>query len=345
MSSLSRLHYRPAIALLITLGVIVLAACSGGGNQPSSSGGGNQPSSSGATSAALAKVSVAIPIPIAAYLLPMYAQEKGLFAKYGIDADVKVIPPPGVMSLMVAGREDFGIFSGPTVENAAIQGSDLVWISTYISEPLVSLMARPQITDIAALKGKTIAITTPGSLSEFMTRRLLRENGLDPDRDVQIRVVAGQSASRNALIAGQVDAVILGSPDDALAAQNGMKVLKDLRGGAYTWPFAGMMTRKSYAEANPEVTTNFLRAMNEAVDSWRSDPEGVQELIIRTSKVDAATAKQAYDEVSAAFNSSNIPDAKASAVALDELKTRDPKAANVRPEDVVLPTYAQQAGR
>ena len=105
------------------------------------------------------------------------------------------------------------------------------------------------------------------------------------------------------------------------------------------------MTRKSYAEANPEVTTNFLRAMNEAVDSWRSDPEGVQELIIRTSKVDAATAKQAYDEVSAAFNSSNIPDAKASAVALDELKTRDPKAANVRPEDVVLPTYAQQAGR
>ena len=51
------------------------------------------------------------------------------------------------------------------------------------------LMVRPDIKRAEDLKGKTIGVTTFGSLGDFLVRHLARLRGLNPDKDFALRQI------------------------------------------------------------------------------------------------------------------------------------------------------------
>src|ERR1700716_3349102 len=67
------------------------------------------------------------------------------------------------------------------------------------------------IKTIADLKGKTMSINTYGSGIYGPAAILLRQNGVDPDKDVKW-VEAGFSLSKDALRSGRVDSAVMNQP-------------------------------------------------------------------------------------------------------------------------------------
>lgn len=92
---------------------------------------------------------------------------------------------------VASGRADFSIGSVSPVINVALQGGPLKVINAFAFEDATHrvgtvIVVRKDINDYKALKGKILATHRLGSLSDITARILLRQNGLEPDKDVTI---------------------------------------------------------------------------------------------------------------------------------------------------------------
>ncbi|HZC30491.1 MAG TPA: ABC transporter substrate-binding protein [Gaiellaceae bacterium] len=116
---------------------------------------------------------------------------------------------------LLAGRVDLAA-TCPDVFIA--RGAPVRIASGLVDRPPAWIVARPEVADLADLRGRRIATTAPaGSVSIFL-RGLLRECGLGRE-DYREVVVGTTPAQSEALMAGRVDAAMLTVPfDEPLAA-------------------------------------------------------------------------------------------------------------------------------
>ena len=66
--------------------------------------------------------------------------------------------------------------------------------------------------EVKDLKGTKLGMTRAGSGTDLSLRALLKDAGLEPDRDVAIIAVGGVSSATAALKAGQIDGYMGGEP-------------------------------------------------------------------------------------------------------------------------------------
>src|SRR6266511_4353215 len=108
------------------------------------------------------------------------AEEKGLFKKHGIDAEVIIIGGGAarVVSSLISGEIQLSVGGGDAVIRADLRGADGVLVASPMKTGLQRLMVRPEIKTPADLKGKTIAITRFGSASHWVLQLFLRKWGM-----------------------------------------------------------------------------------------------------------------------------------------------------------------------
>jgi NitT/TauT family transport system substrate-binding protein len=155
------------------------------------------------------------------------ATKLGWFAKAGIKVDL--IPLPGSTDCVkfVATRDV--LFSVPSIEPLAIirtQGVKMKNFYTAYQGNIygVAVPVDSAIKTLADLKGKKIGVTSMASGAVVVTRALLSQQGLDPNRDAAI-VVVGEAAQAAALArTNQVDALSLYDTQFALVDNAGVKL-------------------------------------------------------------------------------------------------------------------------
>src|SRR5436305_1904583 len=110
------------------------------------------------------------------------AQRKNFFVREGIN--LVVVPIPGGTDRIVAaldkGEIDAGKNATPYLIQAVLKGSDAVAIMSQTSNPVYSLIVKPEIKSFADLKGKVVGLSTPGDTITLATVRLLRLKGIKP---------------------------------------------------------------------------------------------------------------------------------------------------------------------
>src|SRR5262249_31312922 len=112
--------------------------------------------------------------------------------------------------------------------------------------------------------GKRIAIGTFGAAADIALRVVLRQDGLDPERDV-IRLQMGGGDSRfAALVGGTVDATVLNFPFNLQAEKLGFNVLLWL-GERLEMPLSGVGVRDETIQKNPGQVFGMIRAIYRAV--------------------------------------------------------------------------------
>ena len=116
-----------------------------------------------------------IPFPV------VVARENKFFEHLGLDVELINIPPTLAVTALVSGDLQYVIFAGTTL-NAAVRGLPVKLVMVYNDRPLFSLMSRPEIRSIKELKGKVLGIASLTSGESFLSRRLLKEAGVDPER-------------------------------------------------------------------------------------------------------------------------------------------------------------------
>jgi len=159
-----------------------------------------------------------IPFPL------IVAKENRLFEQAGFDVEMINIPPTIAVTALVSGDIQYVIFAGTTL-NAAVRGLPVKLVMVYNDRPLFSLMSRPEIRSIKELKGKVLGVATLTSGESFLSRRLLKDAGIDADKEMTLRVIGNTPDRLQALRAGAVDATTLTLPADILAERLGLRRL------------------------------------------------------------------------------------------------------------------------
>src|SRR6266508_2346182 len=111
------------------------------------------------------------------------AEEKGLFKKHGIDAEVIIIGGGAarVVSALLSGEIQFSVGGGDAVIRAALRGADTVLAFSPMNRGLQRLISRPEIRTPAELKGKRVAITRFGSAGHWAFQLFVKKWGMRPE--------------------------------------------------------------------------------------------------------------------------------------------------------------------
>src|SRR6478672_9319263 len=147
-----------------------------------------------------------------ARVCPLWApRERGLFAKYGIDAETLFVRgAPTLVAAMASNEIEVGYTGGTAVIGASAGGSDLKVLSALTNRVTYDLVVRPNIKTPEDLRGKKFGVQAIGGTVWMGAILALEHLGLDPDRDkIAILAVGDQNILSQALEAGTIDATVL----------------------------------------------------------------------------------------------------------------------------------------
>ena len=135
------------------------------------------------------------------------AQQKGFFAKNGIEVEIIEPADPSMPpKLVAAGKSDLAVGYQPQLYLDVDQGLPLVRIATLIATPLNSIVALKEsnIKTLADFKGKKIGYSVSG-FEEVLLGTMLKSAGVNPNEVEKINVNWSLSP---ALMSKQVDGVV-----------------------------------------------------------------------------------------------------------------------------------------
>lgn len=187
----------------------------------------------------------------------LVAQDKGYFKEVGID-NVEIVTVEDPLPALIGGSVDFALYdTDTTIAAAAKSNTPVRYLSVYLGGEANILGVREGINSAEDLKGKTITGGQFGSRNDFLIRKLLTDNGINPDTDVNLVSTGGQSNERlQSIIAGTVDGASLQLRHRTLLEDEGGKFLFQELGRAPQNGWAG----GQILTESPETAAAFLTA-------------------------------------------------------------------------------------
>src|SRR3954463_9282313 len=164
--------------------------------------------------------------------LPVWvAQDRGLFAREGLEVNFERTPSSGALfKNMMAGRYQIGSAAMDNVvayvegqAEMTIEGFDIVSF-LGVHSGLVSLVTRPEIKGFPDMKGKVVAVDSPASGYALVLYRILDQKGLARERDYKILAVGGPGERLDAMRQNRAAIALISPPQDLEARRLGFNV-------------------------------------------------------------------------------------------------------------------------
>jgi NitT/TauT family transport system substrate-binding protein len=300
---------RIVIARVLCAGVVATLAW--GGPQP-------LPNAQAAESP---KVTIAVAVDVLSFAALWVAQETGLFQKHGVDATVTLMEGGGpAVQALVAGSVQFSVTDSSAVALTHAKGvTDPINVETPANRLTLDTVVRKAVVDrlhlsrqmpiadrMRALKGLTIAITSPGAASDVFARYYLRRVGLDPSTAAKFVAVGGVPAMLATMTKGQTDAFLLSPPAGEIAESEGVGqvIISAVSGDVpelSNFAYEGVITTQSYARAHPDVVRAVATAIAEGGNLMHDDPAAAEAALEKHfSKVKPEILKVAVRDITPA---------------------------------------------
>lgn len=196
---------------------------------------------------------------ISGYNVPLWvAHEAALFKKHGLVEELILIGGGSTnIQVVLANEIRFANVSGSAPIQAKLQGGDVVIIASSYNYIPYSFVVHKDIRSPAELKGKRIAITRLGGITEVAALLAFEKLGLGP-KDMTF-VQAGPDSQRiPAVQSGAAAATIIAPPGLFAATSLGLKVLADLGDLGVKYPTSTMVCTRSYLVQNRSAVKKFL---------------------------------------------------------------------------------------
>jgi NitT/TauT family transport system substrate-binding protein len=300
-----------------------------------------------AGAAPLTKIRVGYPSPSASMYPLFVTKEAKLFEKHGLDAELVYVQGVQMVQVHTAGQLDFTTTSGIVTLQSSVGGSDLILLANSIDRHLMKVMGHPSLSGPADLKGKSIAVTRFGSLTDLALRPVLDKWKLDPNRDVSLVQIGRLSDIVPAIQQKRVAAGMLSFPTTFHAEKLGLKTLYDLSESDLEVPTTTVAVSRAYANKNRDVVLRFLRAYLEGTHQLLTNREmGIRALRRYGGVEDTELLAATYDLFTQKYIK-KVPTLTVSAVqnALDIIAESNPKAKNFKPEQVMDTSFLDEIER
>jgi ABC-type nitrate/sulfonate/bicarbonate transport system substrate-binding protein len=297
-------------------GLVTLAACGPGGApaQPAAGAGPNEPAALAPSTAAPAaapagvdgraageptplprrQVKVAYPSAALSQMAYMFADEQGLYARFGVNVEsVTMVTAPAIAAL-INGDIQY-IFSGSSLLLSAAKGLPLRTFLQSSRGPTNHLFARPEIASFADLRGKTVSVLSAGGLSREVTELIIEKHDVNP-RDVQYVASGTAPAQMEHMRQGLAVAATIAPPWPLTARREGYHQLANI-GQEIAYPFGLFGTSTSRLNDDFAEVRALTHATLAAHRLMREDPATTIAWIARRYEVDDEVATESYREV------------------------------------------------
>ena len=141
-------------------------------------------------------------------------EKEKLWDKYGVNVKAIYFNSGSVMTQAIAGGNiNISDSDVPAMLNLSVSGvMELKAISVTFNRLEHIFVVRKNISKPEELRGKRIAVSRIGSASDIVTRMVIRQWKIDPEKEVTILQSGNTPTRMTALVAGHVDAALI-SPD------------------------------------------------------------------------------------------------------------------------------------
>jgi len=227
------------------------------------------------------------------------------------DSDV-----PAVMGLTVAGILDAKL------------------IAVSINRLEHYFVVRKNIVKAEDLKGKRIAVSRLGSASDVVTRMVLRQWKIDPEKDV-IFLQAGNTPTRiTALSTGNVDAALV-APDNVhkVIATGCCRIFADLSELPMDYARFGLVAPTALIKSQRDLVRRLLMAFTEGIYVYKTKPKLGMKVIEEGGVKDPLIVKELYERIAKSLREYPVPETKGVQGALDSLT--HPNARTTQPASLM----------
>jgi NitT/TauT family transport system substrate-binding protein len=221
--------------------------------------------------------------PAVSFLALYAAEQLGYFKTEGVTAQFADFEGGAeVTTAMVGGSIDMG---GTYIERPMIlaeKGFGAKNLLAILNRNPIFLVVKKNlaVTDVKGLKGTKLNMTRAGSATDLALRALLKDAGLEPDRDVALIAVGSSTSAAAALRAGQIDGFMGGEPGGAIVVHQlklGRYFIEPMRDQGPVFlrhmTFPTLQTSDRYIQSNPQIVERVVRAVVQTQKRLRDDPD------------------------------------------------------------------------
>lgn len=236
-------------------------------------------------------------VSISGFQAPLYLGERaGLFKKNQLDAQLIYMPGGSlIVQTLLSGDVGVASLAPPSAVSAWAKGAELAIVAGGIERVLNVLMVNPKIKRADELKGKRVAISRFGSLSDTSLRDALVYHKLKT-QDISIVQMGGLGERMVALTSGIVDGAVLNVDQLYQAEKLGFHVLIDMRKLPLNYSTQGIVVSREFLRVQRAVVKRFLRVYIEGIKIFKTDKEFSIETLGRYIKTnDREVLAKTYD--------------------------------------------------
>ncbi len=221
------------------------------------------------------------------FYAPMYAAiEEGYFEEEGIDLTLVCgFGADKTMTAVISGEADIGFMgSEASIYTYAEGATDHVVNFAQLTQRAGNfLVAREEMPDFTweDLKGHLVLGGRKGGMPEMVFEYILKQNGIDPETDLEINQNIDFGSTAAAFSEGQGDFTVEFEPGATTLESEGKGyVVASLGEDSGYVPYTAFSAKQSYIDENPDVIQGFTNALQKGMDYVRDHtPEEIAAVI------------------------------------------------------------------
>jgi ABC-type nitrate/sulfonate/bicarbonate transport system substrate-binding protein len=287
-------------------------------------------------------VRVAYPSMSASVVAIVIAEKEGYLKEEGLDLQLLSIRGEIAIRTALAGEVDFFTNAGSALA-AAVRNVPVKILTIFQDKPSWDLIAEPGIKSIAQLRGKTIGVMSPEGSLAVVAREILRKNGMDPAKDVNLVTMGGDEVRFPALQTKSIQATLFNSAMSIKAQKDGFTKLATASDYANLIE-GGLAAADVKIKQNPEKTFRFIRATLKGLDYFISKREPAIKYMTEALKMkDHELANAIYEVQSKLLLRDGYTDDKVLQAMIDAMKKTTKVERNITVSDIFDLAFVKKA--
>ena len=272
------------------------------------------------------------------------AKDAKIFDKHSIDATIIFISGSirGIQAIL-AGEIPIGEGGGPGLASARLAGGDVVAIAGNVNVLPYYLVAQPNIKKPEDLRGKIGGNHIAGTTAEFALKVGLKKIGIDPLKDVNLRVIGGSIERMVALQKRIVDFTVVTEAGKAMAEKLGYPTVVDMVALKIPFPQNGIFTSTKLIRDNPDFVRRYMRAYVEAIHFFKTHKEDTIKIMRKYSRLeDRKFLDEAWDWHVKFMPDTPYPPADGYQLVLQDMAEKNPKASQADVKDYIDARFVKE---
>jgi NitT/TauT family transport system substrate-binding protein len=289
----------------------------------------------------LDKVRIAVSNPNMPNLTVAMAQQNGFFRDENIEAEIIRMNPNVAVTALATGDIDYCQLFGAVV-GGAIAGLPIRIVAGYLDNWPMTLIAQPEFKTLKDLKGKTLGISSFGATPDLAARMMLKQVGIDPEKEIKILALGSDAARLTALKQRMVDLIVISPPADTQMEKQGYKIMARAH-ELFSFPYLGLGTHTRKIKEKPDEVRRIIKATIRANRFIRDNRDEAVRALAAWSKIDGDFAYASYDALRNLFNADGAVPEDGLKLVIDQARHSAKIAREVAPAEVADLTFLRQA--